>query len=435
MVPTTGLEPVRCYSLEPESSASANSATWANLTNNNLRNFQKIVVRPFCAAILCGLIFLGMETKESIAEKTTASPKVSGPKWRSFPKVPNLLQYVSTGLFYARVQVNGKNIRKSLKAKTWSTAKLRLQDFLNRQVTAPPDVEALPFAAAVQTYEASLKIETTIKESSKQFRRWCIATLKKSWPELWKRNIEEVTEDECKAWGSRMHNQFGAQYYNNIIGTLKLILDAGIAQYVGLGGTRFQNQAKVLSRARPGKKDLVLPEKPDFLKLVAAIARQPGNLGSHLANQLEFLACSGMRAFSEAGWVTWEDVNLQREEIVVRGDPETGTKNSEIRRIPIIPDMLNLLVRLQNEKHPTGRVLKIERCGVRLRLACREIGIPPITLHDLRHLFATRCIESGVDIPTVSRWLGHKDGGALAMKTYGHLRNEHSKAMAKKVVF
>lgn len=35
---------------------------------------------------------------------------------------------------------------------------------------------------------------------------------------------------------------------------------------------------------------------------------------------------------------------------------------------------------------------------------------------NLRHLFATRCIESGVDIPTVLRWLGHKDGGALAMK-------------------
>ena len=30
LVPTTGLEPVRCYSLEPESSASANSATWAS---------------------------------------------------------------------------------------------------------------------------------------------------------------------------------------------------------------------------------------------------------------------------------------------------------------------------------------------------------------------------------------------------------------------
>jgi hypothetical protein len=29
----------------------------------------------------------------------------------------------------------------------------------------------------------------------------------------------------------------------------------------------------------------------------------------------------------------------------------------------------------------------------------------------LRHLFATRAIESGIDVPTVSRWLG------LAIKT------------------
>jgi hypothetical protein len=40
-----------------------------------------------------------------------------------------------------------------------------------------------------------------------------------------------------------------------------------------------------------------------------------------------------------------------------------------------------------------------------------------------------------VDIPTVSRWLGHKDGGALAMKTYGHLRDQHSANMAQKVLF
>jgi hypothetical protein len=40
-----------------------------------------------------------------------------------------------------------------------------------------------------------------------------------------------------------------------------------------------------------------------------------------------------------------------------------------------------------------------------------------------------------VDIPTVSRWLGHKDGGALAMRTYGHLRREHSIAQAQRVTF
>ena len=40
-----------------------------------------------------------------------------------------------------------------------------------------------------------------------------------------------------------------------------------------------------------------------------------------------------------------------------------------------------------------------------------------------------------MDIPTVSRWLGHQDGGALCMKTYGHLRREHSASMAQKVTF
>ena len=68
--------------------------------------------------------------------------------------------------------------------------------------------------------------------------------------------------------------------------------------------------------------------------------------------------------------------------------------------------------------------------------ACRNLQIPRFTQHGLRHLLATRGIESGVDIPTASRWLGHKeDGGAPAMKAYGHLRDSHSMSMAQKVPF
>ena len=65
----------------------------------------------------------------------------------------------------------------------------------------------------------------------------------------------------------------------------------------------------------------------------------------------------------------------------------------------------------------------------------RKAGIPKFTHHDFRHFFATTCIESGVDIPTISRWLGHGDGGALAMRVYGHLQVEHSLAMIKRVNF
>jgi integrase len=70
-----------------------------------------------------------------------------------------------------------------------------------------------------------------------------------------------------------------------------------------------------------------------------------------------------------------------------------------------------------------------------IETACRRLNFHKFTHHDFRHFFATTCIESGVDIPTISKWLGHKDGGALAMKVYGHLRQEHSFAQIKRVQF
>jgi hypothetical protein len=50
-------------------------------------------------------------------------------------------------------------------------------------------------------------------------------------------------------------------------------------------------------------------------------------------------------------------------------------------------------------------------------------------------LFVPSYIDSGADISTNSRWLDHSDGGALAMLTYDHLRQEHSLAQAAMVQF
>lgn len=108
----------------------------------------------------------------------------------------------------------------------------------------------------------------------------------------------------------------------------------------------------------------------------------------------------------------------------------------------MIPEMETLLQSLKAEistalTTPDDRepVMAVHECQKAMDRAAEKVGMARITHHDLRHLFATRCIESGVDVPTVSRWLGHKDGGALAMKVYGHLRDHHSQAMAGKVSF
>jgi len=171
--------------------------------------------------------------------------------------------------------------------------------------------------------------------------------------------------------------------------------------------------------------------------LVEAIEKADGGWNHRCADLVRFLAFGGFRK-GEAAAITWGDCDLKKGEIVVRGDAETGTKNWSIRRVPMIPEMRQLLKRLRerrSEEFPTALVMQVRECQGAINSACKKAGIPRFTHHDLRHLFATRCIESGVDIPTVSRWLGHKDGGALAMKVYGHLRDEHSVEMAQKVSF
>ena len=47
--------------------------------------------------------------------------------------MPNLLQYVSNSNYYGRIKVSGKTIRESLNTDVWTTAKLRLLDFLKKQ--------------------------------------------------------------------------------------------------------------------------------------------------------------------------------------------------------------------------------------------------------------------------------------------------------------
>jgi integrase len=202
----------------------------------------------------------------------------------------------------------------------------------------------------------------------------------------------------------------------------------------------LDNPALSIKRRKIVTKKIVIPTREQFRSIIAAIRDEDHAFGTQGkgkagADLLQLLAYSGCR-LREATGLRWQDVDFARGCITVTGG-EDGTKNHEIRTVPMTPALKELLQRLKEENAPgpldfVSEIKDAKKC---LQSACRKLNLPHFTHHDLRHLFATTCIESGVDIPTVSRWLGHKDGGALAMKVYGHLRQEHSFEMSKRVSF
>jgi integrase len=357
-------------------------------------------------------------------------------EWQKTPYA-NLVRYKSSGIYFARFRVRGKLIRRSLKTSRISVAKLRLGDLEKQErqraehQTAVAD-GTMDFADALAIYKQRLAGDGSLKPRSKVYREDRIAALLKSWPGLAKTDTRKISKSDCLAWAADYGQRAAPSNFNNTIGTLRLVLDIAVE-----AGARYDNPARYIKRLRVLPKKLQLPSEDQFLALVTEIENAGAWCSGDCANLVRFLAFGGFRK-GEAETIAWVDCNFEKGEIVVRGDPETGTKNWSIRRVPMIPDMRELLERLRMKRpkdSPQSPVMRVQECQGAINTACKKLGITRFTHHDLRHLFATRCIESGVDIPTVSRWLGHKDGGALAMKVYGHLRDQHSVAMAQKVRF
>jgi integrase len=349
----------------------------------------------------------------------------------------NLIRYVPSGTYYARLRVKGKLIRRSLKTDVLSVAKLRLSDFEKheRQVAESRDsVSAgkLTMADAIKIHKQRLAGNVSLKPRTKDYYAQRIIALLKSWPELEKKAIRSITKTDCLDWAAKFGAGRSATVFNHTISILRNLVEIGIEM-----GSRYDNPARFIKRLRERPKRLTLPEPEKFTKFVSAVENGGGGFSKCCAELVRFLAFGGFRK-SEAANITWADCDFDKGEIIVRGDPVTGTKNWTVRRVPMIPDMRKLLEGLKSENRdavPSHPVMRVHECQKAMDRAAKEIGMERITHHDLRHLFATLCIESGVDIPTVSRWLGHKDGGALAMRVYGHLRDQHSVNMAQRVTF
>jgi len=367
--------------------------------------------------------------------------------------ISNLSRANGSGTYFARAKVGGRLIRQSLETKNKRVARLRLAKLLRDIQTATPTHPAnngsVSLGALLAEFESEASSAPDLKPATRYYYQRCVNAIRKTFPDATSCDVSRITEEDCRRWRDNLLRQgllvcppgaktasrhIGANYFNQIVGVYKKVLQKAVEL-----GVRFDNPASGLKRCRIPKTELRLPSKEQFTQMVRLIRSAGGrwNRDGACADAVEFYAYTGCR-LNEGVNVLWQDVDLGCGAMTIRGDPITGTKGGGSRTIPLIPNAKELLCRLKGRfllHKASDRVLEIASFQGSLDRACRLVGCPRLTHHGLRHLFATACIEAGVDIPTVSRWLGHKDGGVLAMSTYGHVRTDHGQEQCKKVTF
>jgi integrase len=380
-------------------------------------------------------------------------------KWRSFPKVPNLLQYVVAGTYYARCKVNGKPVRASLETDVFTTAKLRLPDKLKE--LRKPKAHVGTFADGRLKYEAETKNGYTSRKNrlvklaplSVAYRLRCLECLRrtlveilfhrgKTWKELSKEaraegfakldemNARDFTKEHCDAWQARYSSDYSPSVFNNTVNTFRRVLELA-------GLPHDENLAYKIGRMDILEKPVRLPNPEQFDRIINLVENSGAGQSKDCANLIRFLAFTGSR-IAEAKQGKWSDVNWNDNTLQIHSVKIRNRFDQDITRIiPLNPALKQLLDKMQQKENPkpADRICKVSECQKSLDRACKLAECKRITHHDLRHYFVTKCLQAGVDVFTLAKWVGHKDNGKLLLKVYSHLQAEHSQEMANKVTF
>jgi integrase len=334
----------------------------------------------------------------------------------AFQKVGECLYRYSNGVYYGRIRVDGKEIKRSLRTTDKAVAKRRLSDFRDEQRQTDRSQGKLTLAELCDRY-----LQTVQNQKPKTIERktLIVRRIKEHWPTGRLTQVAKVKPSDVDLWLSRY--TFGPVSRNLHIACAKEVFAMAVRDNVIARSPAVHLRSVKLSR--PIR---VTPSFQQFRSIIADVRAQVFNADAQdSADFLEFLGLAGLGQ-AETSALTPADVDFQSERLITfRWKTATGFA------VPIFPQVRPLLERLCQGKAHNERVFKIGDAKKALAGACRRLGYPPFSQRSLRRMFITRAIERGVDVKVIAEWQGHKDGGKLILQTYSHVNPVHSNRMAQ----
>ncbi len=288
----------------------------------------------------------------------------------------------------------------------------------------------------LELYVRSTTKERTYQKYRRQAERYLL-------PALGEYDAEDLSAVVLQKFSASLTERGLAPSSANFVVTLlKMSLKKGVA--LGVIGRQYSD-AIVCPKVRTGKVSCFT--KAEQKKIEGYILAE----GRPLLFGILLCLYSGLR-IGELLALTWDDVDFQRGTVLVTKSchdswaesryvkviDTTKTPSSE-RVIPLPRQLIRYMRALRNRTKSRYVVAGKGEYGAEIRsyqrtFACvlRRLGIEHRGFHALRHTFATRALEVGMDVKTLSEILGHRDP-SVTLRRYAHSLIEHKAEMMERV--
>lgn len=330
-----------------------------------------------------------------------------------------MIQKTSIGKFRARiyqggVQVDAQTFDRRKDADAWEAAQ-RLA--LVRGTWANPALSTVTLGAAIDEFNEARRgmvAEHTWDTDATNLRLHVPAALKR-------RRMGNVTRVQ-------LDDLFAAMMRTHARATVSRLRNAISSVYAWGTERGYVDVNPVLSSKLPkgsGQEQTSVPKPFTAVELSEAISRIEVTHPNY-ALLVEFAAQTGLR-WGELRALRIEDIaSLPYPAVLVERSRSDGyavkvPKSRRARRVPLTPRGVELAALAARGRAPKELLFTAPRGGAILASAfTRSTGWAEAgRFHDLRHTAATRWIMSGVDIQTVSTWLGHSNA-ATTLRIYSH---------------
>lgn len=344
---------------------------------------------------------------------------------------------------YLKRTPDGKSRYGYVYASTYRDVKARLQKAAALWEMNPPreKEDVLLFASAARRWEES--VAPQIKESS--FVKYHLIIEKHLLPAMGDVCVEDVTHElieslsqNLMASGGKNGRPLAARTVSDILSVLRSIL-----RFARRGGAIIPCDGSSVRIRRPAVEIRVL-SRHEQETLCRYLYNNINNRNVGILLSL----FAGLRV-GELCALQWEDIDLKERILYVRHtmqrirnlSPEgprtriiiTAPKSTtSTRMIPLPEDLVKIMVSLPGEHsgffipgkekpYTEPRVMQFY-----FRRVLERSGVADANYHALRHTFATRCVELGFDVKSLSELLGHSTV-SMTMDRYVHPTMEHKR--------